>query len=112
AGPRAGDLSPSLHPIVGSEPRSQLERKDMNRRHRLLPILATVLLVASACSTSSPSGAPGTTNPTAGAPGTTAPEPSAVQTFAIPSFSPAALRWYCCLGTGEDPTQKPTEDKV
>jgi len=84
----------------------------MNRRHRLLPILATVLLVASACSTSSPSGAPGTTNPTAGAPGTTAPEPSAVQTFAIPSFSPAALRWYCCLGTGEDPTQKPTEDKV
>ena len=105
-------IATRLHPSVGSEPRAQLERKDMHRRHRLLPILATVLLVASACSTSSPSGVPGTTNATAGVPGTTAPEPTAVQTFAIPSFSPAALRWYCCLGTGEDPTQKPTEDKV
>jgi multiple sugar transport system substrate-binding protein len=25
---------------------------------------------------------------------------------------PVALRWYCCLGTGEDPAQIPTEEKV
>jgi multiple sugar transport system substrate-binding protein len=38
--------------------------------------------------------------------------PVAVQTFHIPEFQPAQLRWYCCLGTGEDPSQVPVENEV
>ena len=73
---------------------------------RALALLVTALFIASACSTSTSSGAPGTAGPQT-------PAASIVhQTFNIPAFSPAALRWYCCLGTGEDPTQKPTEDKI
>jgi len=75
---------------------------------RVLAIAATAMFVAAACgpgATSSPTG-PGPT-------GTATQQPSApAATFALPSFSPAALRWYCCLGTGEDPTQVPTEEEV
>ena len=70
-------------------------------------LLATLALVASACgpSTSNPS-------PASGAPATAAPgvTPGASQPAA--SFAAADLRWYCCLGTGEDPAQIPTEEEV
>jgi multiple sugar transport system substrate-binding protein len=84
----------------------------MHRSHRLLPILATAVFVASACGSSTPSTAPGTAAASGGAPATTAPIATAAQTFSLPQFAPAALRWYCCLGTGEDPTQQPTEKSV
>ena len=84
----------------------------MNRRHGLLPILATVLLVASACSTSAPTLAPGTSSPTAAGPTGPAPTAAPHQTFNIPAFAPAALRWFCCLGTGDAPEQQPTEKAV
>ena len=85
----------------------------MLRTPRLLPIMATLVLVASACSSSTSSAAPGSVQPTAKNTFNPVVLPtSAAQTFHIPDFQPAALRWYCCLGTGEDPAQKPTEDKV
>lgn len=85
----------------------------MHRSHRLLSIMGVVVLVASACGTSTSSTTPAVT----GGPATPG-QPTAVitaapaQTFHIPDFAPAALRWFCCLGTGEDPAQKPTEDEV
>ena len=75
------------------------------RPPRVLGLMAAVLFIAAACSSSSPSVAPtarNTFNPA------TLP-PVAVQTFHIPDFQPAKLRWYCCLGTGEDAAQQPTE---
>src|SRR5882762_8045710 len=85
----------------------------MHRTHRLLPIMATVVFVASACGTSSTSQAPSSVEPTAKNTFNPVVLPTfAGQTFHVPDFQPAALRWYCCLGTGEDPAQKPTEDKV
>jgi multiple sugar transport system substrate-binding protein len=81
----------------------------MNRRfgsiQPALALVAGLILVASACSGPSASVQPtprNTFNPA------TLP-PVVQQTFHIPDFSPAALRWYCCLGTGEDPAQLPTE---
>jgi multiple sugar transport system substrate-binding protein len=62
--------------------------------------LAIVALIAGACGTSaSPSVSPG---------GSAASQPPV---SAAPGPK-ALLRWYCCLGTGEDPTQVPTEEKV
>src|SRR5258706_13682344 len=84
----------------------------MHRSHRLLAILATVTFVASACGASTTSQAP-SVQPTAKNTFNPVVLPTfAGQTFHVPAFQPAALRWYCCLGAGEDPSQKPTEDKV
>jgi ABC-type sugar transport system, periplasmic component len=83
----------------------------MHRTHRPLAIIATVVLVASACSSTTPSATPGATLPTRTFVPVVLPT-FAGQTFHIPSFEAAAVRWYCCLGTGEDPAQKPTEDKA
>src|SRR5207249_932697 len=71
-----------------------------------LPPPALAPLVASACS-GQPSGSVQPTPRNAFNPATL--PPVAQQTFHIPEFSPAALRWYCCLGTGEDAAQLPTE---
>jgi len=71
-------------------------------------IVAALALIISACG---PSG-----TPTAVPSGSTAASPagttSAAPSQADVSFAPASLRWYCCLGTGEDPAQIPTEEKV
>jgi multiple sugar transport system substrate-binding protein len=68
-------------------------------------LLAVLVLVVSACG---PSGT-ATANPStaSASPGqsTAASQPPA-------SFEAANLRWYCCLGTGEDPAQIPTEEEV
>ena len=72
------------------------------RRSRFLAILSVVVLTASACSSTSTS-SPG---PSSGGPGASA------SGGAPASAAPADLRWYCCLGTGEDPTQVPTEEEV
>ena len=84
------------------------------RTTRLLVLLAVGAILVTACGQSTTPSAPsGSQEPgSSAAPGSTVPEPTAAQTFSVPSFSPADLRWYCCLGTGEDPTQKPTEDEV
>jgi multiple sugar transport system substrate-binding protein len=76
---------------------------------RIPAIVATLALILTACggTTSGPSGV-------ASPPATSASQPasSGQPSAETPSFEPAALRWYCCLGTGEDPTQVPTEEEV
>ena len=80
----------------------------MHQRRRVFSILATVAFVASACggaTTPSQSVEPTarvTFNPV------TLP-PVAVQTFHVPDFAPAQLRWFCCLGAGDAPEQQPSE---
>jgi multiple sugar transport system substrate-binding protein len=86
------------------------------RLARLASILASATLVVAACSpsaTGGPSGGAESPNGSGGVSLGSAPPISAPPgTFALPSFQPASLRWYCCLGTGEDPTQQPTEKDV
>ena len=79
---------------------------------RLAAVVATLVLAAAACSpASSPS-------PTQGGVASQGPQPTTVvtaapaQTFHVPDFAAAALRWYCCLGTGDAPEQQPTEEEV
>jgi multiple sugar transport system substrate-binding protein len=82
----------------------------MRSRSRILAIAATALFVASACGTGT-TGSPGTSTVTLpGGTGTANTPPPG--TFAPPSFAPAKLTWYCCLGTGEDPEQQPPEKQV
>ena len=83
------------------------------RPPRILGLIAAMSFVATACGPSTTSSGGPSVEPTAR--NTFNPvtlPPFAGQTFHIPDFEPAQLRWYCCLGTGEDPAQKPTEDKV
>ncbi|TAK01279.1 MAG: extracellular solute-binding protein [Chloroflexota bacterium] len=73
----------------------------MNQRlARAIAPLAVLALVVTACGPSA-SSSPSTT--ATGGPETQAPPAT---------FAPASLRWYCCLGTGEDPSQVPTEEEV
>jgi multiple sugar transport system substrate-binding protein len=82
----------------------------LNPARRLGALLAATMFVASACGGNTPTTAP-TSGPTA-AP-TTAVTAAPAQTFHIPSFTAANLRWFCCLGGGEDPeAQVPTETKI
>jgi multiple sugar transport system substrate-binding protein len=77
----------------------------VSRPPRIPGLLAAIAVLAAACSGGGPTAAPG--NPTAG--------PTTAQTAAPATaapLEPAALRWYCCLGTGEDPAQVPTENQV
>ena len=86
-----------------------------SRPMRVLALAATIMVVAAACGGGTP--APSTTGSAGPGPTTAATEqptaePTPAGTFALPSFSPAALRWFCCLGTGEDASQTPTEKQV
>jgi multiple sugar transport system substrate-binding protein len=78
-----------------------------SRPMRVFALAAAAMFVAVACGPSTtPSSGPGATE-------TPTEQPSApAATFGLPSFTPAALRWYCCLGTGEDPSQVPVENEV
>ena len=81
---------------------------------RVVSLAAATLLLAAACGgpTASPTGTTAAGNPTAGPPATQGATAAPAQTFGIPDFEAAALRWYCCLGGGEDPAQTPTEEAV
>ncbi|MET0696046.1 MAG: extracellular solute-binding protein [Acidimicrobiia bacterium] len=92
---------------------------------RLGALLLALGLVAAACgggttaTTEADTAAPGSTeaatgtteasDTTAAATGTTG---TSDTTAAAASGEPVEIRWYCCLGTGEDPAQQPTEKKV
>jgi multiple sugar transport system substrate-binding protein len=80
------------------------------RSSRVLALVASAVLVASACGPNAPSAT--TAGQSSGPPPSSSTSAPPVQSFHVPDFEAAALRWYCCLGTGEDPAQKPTEDQV
>ncbi len=86
----------------------------LTQSRRVLSLMAATVLVASACG--SPTTSPTTTaaaGQTQGLPATQGPTAAPAQTFHVPAFDAAALRWFCCLGGGEDPeAQVPTEEKV
>ncbi len=75
-----------------------------SRPTRVIGLLAAIVIVAAACSPAASSA------PSAGA--TTAATTTPATEGPAATFAPAALRWYCCLGTGEDPEQVPTENQV
>ena len=78
-----------------------------SRPTRVFGLLLTIVFVAAACggTASPPPGATaGPTTVAATAPPVTAGPPA--------TFAPAALRWYCCLGTGQDENQVPVENQV
>lgn len=83
----------------------------LTRPPRVMALLAVAVLVAAACS---PSATPAPTGDgkTAAPPATPGPTTAAAQTFHVPQFTAADLRWFCCLGGGEDPSQTPTEETV
>jgi multiple sugar transport system substrate-binding protein len=74
---------------------------------RVLGLLGAAMFIASACSPSASS----SSAPTQAA-ATTAASVAPEATLTPFSFPPASLRWYCCLGTGQDPTQVPVENQV
>jgi multiple sugar transport system substrate-binding protein len=79
----------------------------LTRPPRVIALAAAAVLVVAACG---PGGAsPGATG---GGPATSGPQTAEPTTAAVPTFPTADLRWYCCLGTGEDPSQVPTEEEV
>jgi multiple sugar transport system substrate-binding protein len=81
--------------------RAHEERTDMHRNWLRFPaVLAIATIVGAACSSGAPAVTPG---------GSASGAPAASPTKAGP---PVEIRWYCCLGTGEDPAQVPTERKV
>jgi multiple sugar transport system substrate-binding protein len=73
-------------------------------RTRLTPwiaVVAIVALIVGACGTAAP-----TTSTAPGASAASQPPASG------PAGAPVEIRWYCCLGTGENPEQLPVEQKV
>lgn len=81
-----------------------------NPSHRVPALLAAAVVLAAACSSAPPSSGGPSAQPTPRNtfnPATL--PPVAAQTFHIPDFQPAQLRWYCCLGAGDAPEQQPGE---
>ena len=83
------------------------------RPPRVLALLATIVMIVGACggpsSTAGPSQAGAATQ---GPPATQGPTAAPAQTFHIPEFEAADLRWFCCLGGGEAAPQTKVEKAV
>ena len=80
----------------------------MTNRLRAPAFIAVLVLVVGACGPGTTASQPAGSQPAATTPAGSQPAGSQ----AAASFAPASLRWYCCLGTGEDPSQIPTEEEV
>ncbi|MGH2464499.1 MAG: hypothetical protein ACRDGI_03485, partial [Candidatus Limnocylindrales bacterium] len=81
---------------------------------RLTALVATVAILAAACG-----GTTATVAPSAGSLGSQVAQASVPPSAAIPSGpatvppgGPVTIKWFCCLGTGDDPSQLPVEAKV
>jgi multiple sugar transport system substrate-binding protein len=90
-----------------------------SRRLRIGAAISILGIVLSACGGSTASGTPGASAaasaPAAASPSTaasTAPSPAASTAATVPPGGPVTIRWFCCLGTGEDKTQQPVEKQV
>ena len=90
----------------------------MRTLNRLTALTATVAILAAACG-----GATATVQPSASTPGdlgspsappSVAPSATAAATgpATIPPGGPVTIKWFCCLGTGDDPSQLPVEAKI
>ncbi len=92
----------------------------MNPKQRGLALLAaTVIAVASCGSTASPapSAAPSPTATTApsqaASPSTAAPTaPASTGPATVPPGGPVTVKWFCCLGGGDDPSTLDTFNKI
>jgi multiple sugar transport system substrate-binding protein len=86
----------------------------MYRLPRLATLVAIVALLAAACGSSNPSPSASGAAPASAAPATPAPsqaaEPSAQLT--VPPGGPVAIKWFCCLGGGDDESQQKTFKKL
>jgi multiple sugar transport system substrate-binding protein len=74
-----------------------------------MSVFSVFALLVTAC------GAPAATTaaPQATTAATTAPEATdAPEATTAPTGDKVQIRWFCCLGTGDDPAQVPTEQKV
>jgi len=77
---------------------------------RIFGLMAATLFLATACGPSTTASGGPSVPPTARVTFNPATLPPVVQqTFHIPEFQPAQLRWYCCLGAGDAPEQQPGE---
>jgi multiple sugar transport system substrate-binding protein len=80
------------------------------RPSRAAVLVAVVALIVGACGPGGGTQAPATAG--SQAPGQSQASGGSQPPAAPASFAPAQLRWYCCLGTGEDPVQIPVEEEV
>ena len=85
----------------------------LTQTRRVMVLLAATIVVAAACGSSpaSPTATTAAGGPST-APATQGPTAPPAATFAIPNFEPAALRWYCCLGGGEEKSQVKVENDI
>lgn len=74
---------------------------------RLAAVLAAVGLLAAACS----SATTGSPSPGSSSAASSAPSP-ATGPATVPPGGPVTIKWFCCLGTGDDPSQLPIEAQV
>jgi multiple sugar transport system substrate-binding protein len=72
-------------------------------------VLATVALIATACTGSAASQSPSSIG---AAPSIVPSLVPSKGSATVPPGGPVQIRWYCCLGGGEAPEQKAVEDKV
>ena len=86
-----------------------MHEQSRHTHRRLLAIVATAAVVAGCIGGGA---TPGATSSGTQAPPATQSATEVPATFGLASFAAAKLRWYCCLGTGEDPSQVPTENKI
>jgi multiple sugar transport system substrate-binding protein len=77
-----------------------------SRPPRIAILIAVIALAIAACGPSTTPSAATSGSPAASQPAASAPSQPA------PSVPTADLRWYCCLGTGQDPVQIPVEEEV
>ncbi|HEX3264519.1 MAG TPA: hypothetical protein VHR16_02515, partial [Candidatus Limnocylindrales bacterium] len=84
----------------------------LTQTRRVMALLAATIVVAAACGSSTASPTATTAGGASTAPATQGPTAPPAQTFGIPTFEPAALRWYCCLGGGEEKSQVKVENEI
>jgi len=73
-------------------------------------LIATFALLVTACGGSTVTPSPAGSGTGSVPPSSVA--PASVGPATVPPGGPVEIRWYCCLGTGEDPEQQPVEKKV
>jgi multiple sugar transport system substrate-binding protein len=83
---------------------------------RLTSVLVVLSLLATACGASTSASASPTLAPTIAASVAATPTTAASTVpsgpATVPPGGPVTIKWFCCLGTGDDPSQLPVETKT